>query len=107
MATAVMAVGGMEASALADSPTGAPQERAATNGNVANGGRWVALPPDRADGLGSARLPTMPAPVVIVRSESVGGFDWLDASIGAAVAMACVLVIAAARLTRADRPLPE
>jgi hypothetical protein len=93
--------------ALADPPTANPQGGTVAGPKATNDGRWVSLPPDRADGLGSARLPTMPAPVVIVRSEPARGFDWIDASIGAAVALAGVLVIAAARLARAERPLPQ
>lgn len=73
---------------------------------VAPADRPVVLPPDRADGLGSARLPTMPAPVVIVRTVSNGGFDWLAAGVGAAVALALVLVGAAMRLARTHEAAP-
>jgi hypothetical protein len=107
IATAAMVTAASAPAALADPPTANPQGATVAGAKAANDGRWVALPPDRADGLGSARLPTMPSPVVIVRSQPVRGFDWMDATIGAAVAIAAVLVIAAARLARPDRPLPE
>ncbi|HET7171945.1 MAG TPA: hypothetical protein VFI18_09945 [Gaiellales bacterium] len=105
--TVAMATAAAAPAALADPPMANPQGAAVAGPKAANDGRWVALTPDRADGLGSARLRTIPSPVVIVRSEPDPGFDWMDAGIGAAVALAAVLVIAAARLDRAERPLPE
>jgi len=63
----------------------------------------VQLPPDRADGLGSARLPTVPTPITVVRTVPTGGFDWLAAVSGAAIALALVLVAGAARLVRTHR----
>jgi hypothetical protein len=107
IATAAIAMATTAPAALADPPTANPQGAAVAGPKAADDGRSVALPPDRADGLGSARLPTMPTPVVIVRSESTRGFDWMDAGIGAVVALAGVLVLAAARLARAERPATE
>ncbi len=79
-----------------------PPDRADRIG-VTHGYRPVVLSPDRQDGLGSARLPTMLTPVVIVRTVSSRGFDWVDAVVGAAVAIAFVLVGAAMRLGRTGR----
>jgi hypothetical protein len=67
----------------------------------------VQLPPDRVDGLGTARLPTVLTPITVVRTVSAGGFDWLAAVSGAAVAMALVLVAGAARIVRAHRLIPS
>jgi hypothetical protein len=85
--------------AWADSQVTLPPDRIDRIG-VTDGYRPVVLPPDRQDGLGSARLPTMPTPVVIVRTVPGGGFAWVDAAVGAAAAIAFVLVAAAARLAR-------
>ena len=65
----------------------------------------VQLPPDRADGLGSARLPYVPVPTVIVRTGG-GGFNWADAVVGAASALAVVLLAAAAFVARGRRRIP-
>lgn len=107
IAIAAMAMAAAAPAALADPPTANPEGAAVAGPKAANDGRWVSLPADRADGLGSARLPTMPTPVIIVRTQPETGFDWMDASIGAVVALAGVLVIAGARLARPERPLTE
>ena len=65
----------------------------------------VQLPPDRADGLGSARLPYVPVPTVIVRTHS-GGFNWADAVVGAASALGITLLAAAALTVRGRRRMP-
>jgi hypothetical protein len=65
--------------------------------------------PDRADGLGSARLPTAPSTATIIRvAGSSGGFDWLDAAIGAAAALGLTALGLAAGLgirSRRQSPL--
>jgi hypothetical protein len=104
-----LALGGASAAiASGDSRAVVPPDRSDRLGvQAVNGGRPVQLSPDRADGLGSARLPTMPTPIVIVRTEPGSGFDWLASGIGAAIAIAAVLVVVAARMVRQDAAIAK
>ena len=121
VAAACLAIGGTQATALADSHAVLPPDRVDKVGVMAPDAPVqlppdrvdrigvmapdapVQLPPDRVDGLGSARLPTVPTPITVVRTVPSGAFDWLAAVSGAAMAMALVLVAGAARLVRAHR----
>jgi hypothetical protein len=118
---ACLAVGGAQGTALADSHTVQPPDRVDRIGALAPNAppqlppdrvdrigvmapdAPPQLPPDRVDGLGSARLPTVPTPITVVRTVPAGGYDWLAAVSGAAIAMALVLVAGAARLVRTHR----
>jgi hypothetical protein len=103
-ATAVcLAMGGMQATAFADTQVVPPPDRVNRIGVNAPDAAPVQLSPDRADGLGSARLPTMPTPVYMVRTVSDHSYDWMAAVSGAAAAVALVLIAAAARLVRTGR----
>jgi hypothetical protein len=97
-----LAMGAMQSTAAyADSPVVLPPDRVDRIGvNTVSLAPRVQLSPDRADGLGSVRLPTMPTPVVFVRSVPSHSFEWLDAFIGSAVTAAFLLVVAAARIAR-------
>jgi hypothetical protein len=58
------------------------------------------LSPDRVDGIGTSRQATTATVVVASSSDS---FDWADATIGAAFALALGLVAAAALAVRGRR----
>ena len=60
---------------------------------------------DRVDKIGTDQQPTPPVTTVIVRTTN-GGFDWLDAAIGAGSALALVLVASAALVARGRRREP-
>jgi len=100
---ACLAMGGMQATAFADAQVGLPPDRVDRIGVNAPDAPRLLPPPDRADGLGSARLPTMPTPVYVVRTVPDQSYDWMAAVSGAAAAMALVLIAAAARLVRTGR----
>jgi len=102
VAAACLTVGGMQATALADSHVVQPPDGVDRIGALAPDAP-PQLPPDRVDGLGSARLPTVPTPITVVRTVPAGGYDWLAAVSGAAIAMALVLIAGAARLVRTHR----
>ncbi len=51
--------------------------------------------PDRVDKIGTDQQPTPPVTTFVVHSTD-GGFDWLDAVIGAGAAVALMLIGAAA-----------
>ena len=97
-----LAIGAAPAAAFADSHAVLPPDRVDRIG-AAVPDAPVQLPPDRVDGLGSARFPTEPTPITLVRTVPDGGYDWLAALSGAAVAMALVLVAGAGRLLRTHR----
>lgn len=101
---AVLAVGlaTLVAPALARADTTPPPDRVDRIG-VAPLVAPVQLPPDRVDGLGSARLPYVPVPTVIVRTTGSGEFNWADAAVGAASALAVSLLAAAAIIARGRR----
>jgi hypothetical protein len=121
VAAACLTVGGMQATALADSHVAQPPDRVDRIGALAPDAPAQLppdrvdrigvmapdappqLPPDRVDGLGSARLPTVPTPITVVRTVPAGGYDWPAAVSGAAIAMALVLIAGAARLVRTHR----
>ena len=63
------------------------------------------LAPDRVDKIGTDQQPTPPVTRVIVRTTD-GGFDWLDAAIGAGSALALVLIASAALVARGRRREP-
>ena len=63
------------------------------------------LAPDRVDKIGTDQQPTPPVTRVIVRTTD-GGFDWIDAAIGAGSALALVLVASAALVARGRRREP-
>ena len=63
------------------------------------------LAPDRVDKIGTDQQPTPPVTRVIVRTTD-GGFDWVDAAIGAGSALALVLVASAALVARGRRREP-
>jgi hypothetical protein len=66
----------------------------------------ASLPPDRADGLGSGRLPTVPTPTVVVRTTTNDSFNWTDAAIGAASGLGAGLLVLAATMARGRRREP-
>ncbi len=66
----------------------------------------VNLPPDRVDGLGSRRLPTVPTPTVVVRTAAKDSFNWTDAGIGAASGLGAGLLVLAATVARGRRREP-
>jgi hypothetical protein len=63
------------------------------------------LAPDRVDKIGTDQQPTPPVTTVVVRTTNAG-FDWIAAAIGAASALALVLVAAAALVARGRRSEP-
>jgi hypothetical protein len=66
------------------------------------------LAPDRVDKIGTDQQPTPPTPPVtrVVVRTTDGGFDWLDAAIGAGSALALVLVASAGLVARGRRREP-
>ena len=104
-AAAVLAVMAPAAQArpFADSANAAAAVRA-TNGAISP--TIASLPPDRADGLGSTRLPTVPQPAVVVRTTSSGDFSWADAGLGAASGLAAgIIAVGGAMAVRGRRRL--
>jgi hypothetical protein len=74
----------------------------ATNGAISPA--VASLPPDRADGLGSSRLPTVPQPTVVVRTTTSDSFNWTDAALGAASGLvAAIVAVGAAMALRGRR----
>ncbi len=61
--------------------------------------------PDRVDKIGTDQGPTPPVTAVVVRTTD-GGFDWIDAVIGAASATALMLIGAAALAAHGRRRVP-
>ena len=61
--------------------------------------------PDRVDKIGTDQGPTPPVTAVVVRTTD-GGFDWIDAVIGALSATALMLIGAAALAAHGRRRVP-
>jgi hypothetical protein len=65
--------------------------------------------PDRVDGVGTAQqhqalAPLAPASTIVVHTtSSKGGFDWMAAAIGAAVALLIALIVGGAGMTLRGR----
>lgn len=65
----------------------------------------TSLAPDRVDKIGTDQQPTPPVTNVVVRTTN-GGFDWIDAAIGAGSVLTLVLIGSAALVARGRRREP-
>jgi hypothetical protein len=63
------------------------------------------LAPDRVDKIGTDQQPIPPVTRVVVRTTN-GGFDWIDAAIGAGSVLTLVLIASAAMVARGRRREP-
>ncbi len=62
--------------------------------------------PDRVDKIGTDLARPIVTPVYVTHTTTAGGFDWLDAGIGAATALALALVATAGMAARGRRHEP-
>jgi hypothetical protein len=62
--------------------------------------------PDRVDKIGTDLARPIVTPVYVTHTTTAGGFDWLDAAIGAAAALALALVATAGMAARGRRQVP-
>jgi hypothetical protein len=62
--------------------------------------------PDRVDKIGTDLARPIVTPVYVTHTTTAGGFDWLDAAIGAATALALALVATAGMAARGRRQVP-
>jgi len=62
--------------------------------------------PDRVDKIGTDLARPVFTPVFVTNTTTAGGFDWLDAAIGAAIALALALVATAGMAARGRRQVP-
>jgi hypothetical protein len=62
--------------------------------------------PDRVDKIGTDLARPVVTPVFVTHTTTAAGFDWLDAGIGAATALALALIATAGMAARGRRHMP-